>query len=108
MMDKETHMTVSMALKLAELHRKQSLEEAWRQTELQIRESECIQKMKEDIRSIRRNRNRAVMLLAGFILALIWPAFTTLIHDPALKQWTTALAMLGDLAVVLYSWVRRY
>ena len=101
-------MTVGMALKLAELTRKQAMEEAYRDTELMLRESDTVRQMKEDIRSIRRNRNRALMLMAGFVLALIWPTFAAAIHDPALKQWTTALAMLGDLLVVLYSWFKRY
>lgn len=105
---RESNMSVGMAVKLAGMTRSQACEQAYRDAELQIRHADMARQRTEDVRSIRRNRNRLYMLLAGFFMALLWPAFCNAAGLPGLVQWTAAIAVTGDLAVTAYALVRRY
>ncbi len=107
--EEHSMMPVGMALKLANMTRAQAIEEAWRNTELQIRDAESGRQAIEDKRSYRRNRNRLYMLSAGFIMALVWPLVTqSLLHMNAGLKWTSAISVTGDLAVTAYALWRKY
>lgn len=107
--ERQQVITVGMALKLAHMTRFQATECAYRDAELQIRANDAERQRTEDIRSQRRNRNRCYMLLAGFILALVWPVATlSVIHWTAGLRWTPAISVVGDLAVTTYAYFRKY
>lgn len=102
-------MSVGMALKLANMTRAQAAEQAWRNAELQIRQADADRQVIEDVRSQRRNRNRSYMLLAGFVLAIVWPLVAKgVLNWPAGLTWTPAIAVVGDLCVTTYAYFRKY
>lgn len=100
--------SVGMAIKLADMTRGQACEQSYRDTELQLRASDSARQRTEDVRSVRRNRNRLYMLLAGFGMALAWPALCHLANFASGLQWTAAIAVTGDLAVTAYALWKRY
>lgn len=102
-------MTLSMALKLAAMTRAQAVEQAYRDAELQIRQSDLTRQATEDLRSIRRNRNRVFVLCMGLVMSILWPAIMLhFFHSTVGTAWTTAVANTGDMLVTLYAWRRRY
>jgi hypothetical protein len=99
---------VSMAVDLAHAAKREAIDHAWDDSAGQIRDADAIRQRFEDVRSVRRNRNRLYMLLAGFVMALAWPLICTALHLPAGKQWTSAISVTGDLTVTAYALWKRY
>jgi hypothetical protein len=99
---------VSMALDLASTAKREAIDHAWDDAAGQITQADAARQRTEDIRSVRRNRNRLYMLLAGFVMALLWPLICTALHMPAGKQWTSAISVTGDLTVTAYALLKRY
>jgi len=75
-----------------------------RNIELMLREQYMTRSQFEDHRSVRRNRNRIYMLLAGFFMSLLWPDLALhVFHNVALTAWTTAISSTGDITVTLWA-----
>ena len=107
--ERAAYMPVSMALKLAQLTLRQACEQAYRDTELQIRDAERARQKVEDERSVHRNRNRTYVLLVGFTISLVWPVLAVrLFASDFLANYASALGYTGDLAVTLWALHRRY
>lgn len=66
-------------------------------------------KAAEDLRSVRRNRNRVGVLACGLVISILWPTITwDVFHSIVGTIWTTAVANTGDMLVTAYAWLRRY
>ena len=102
-------MTVGEAIKLSRMTVKQACEAAYRDAELQIRESEKLRQTVEDKRSIHRNKNRAYVLMVGLTISLIWPILAVHLFDSSfLANFASALGYVGDLGVTFYALMKRY
>ena len=107
--ERAAYMPVSMALKLAQLTLKQACEQAYRDTELLIREADQARQAIEDKRSVYRNRNRTYVLLAGFAISLVWPVLAVqMFQSNELANYASALGYTGDIAITLRALHRRY
>ena len=107
--ERAAYMPVSMALKLAQLTLKQACEQAYRDTQLQIRDADQARQAIEDKRSVHRNRNRAYVLLVGLSISLAWPVIAIHLFDSGfLANFASALGYIGDLSVTFYALHRRY
>lgn len=102
-------MTWGQAVKLANLTRQQACEQAYRDTELQIRDADMARQAVEDARSIHRNANRTIVLVVGFLVSLFWPPIA--IHffsSTYAATFASALGYVGDIGVTTYALYRRY
>lgn len=102
-------MTWGQAVKLANLTRQQACEQAYRDTELQIRDAESERSRTEETRSVHRNANRTIVLIVGFLISISWPFLAVhLFHSTYGATFASALGYLGDIGVTTYALVRRY
>lgn len=109
MLDKSDQLTVGQALKYGRLLHGQVLEQVYREIALAIREMDTERARLEDMRSVRRNRNRLAVLLGSLIIATIWPYFAEhVMHSTYGGSWTTAIANMGDILITGYALIRRY
>lgn len=102
------YMTVGMALKLAHLTIAQACEQAYRDTELMLREQDAIRQHTEDLRSRRRNRNRLLVLAIGISMAWFWPWLMTVTGLFAMIRWTTMAALCCEAIETAYAYFREY
>lgn len=75
--------------------------------EQMLAEADAAREATEETRSIRRNRNRLLVLVTGMIISVLWPVLTTHGH-PTAAELTTAAALAGDMIVTAYAWRKRY
>lgn len=61
----------------------------------------------EDRRSVRRNRNRLLVLCMGLTLSLLWPwLMMECVHTMVGTVWTTAISNTGDMGVTAYALIK--
>ncbi len=63
----------------------------------------------EDARSIKRNRNRILVLVCGICGSAGWPAvMAATTHSAMLATFGAPIGFTAALAVTAYAWLRRY
>lgn len=75
----------------------------------ELREQDKERQETEDIRAIRRNRNRFITLVAALVMGFLVPyLFVVFSLPPSLQRYTFVITIIPDALITLYAYVRRY
>lgn len=73
-----------------------------------IADSETIRQAVEDERANRRNHNRLALMGVAFCMTLIVPTVLPMLGWAFALRYATSMAIVPDLGLTVYAWIRKY
>lgn len=73
-----------------------------------LSDADQIRQNLEDERANRRNHNRLALMAVAFAMTLVVPTVLPMIGYAFLLRYATSMAIVPDLGLTVYAWIRKY